>query len=117
MTGVSLNGNLIAVANDTTAAASDGVFEASEVLLGRSTALAPFEEGILEGSGFSELDAPGARSAIVGFNTPYAFVQHEDLTLEHLPGRTAKYLENPANEFGQEFADIVAQRIRAATGG
>jgi len=91
------------------AAAEIGVFKASEVLLEQAAALAPHEEGILETSGTATADGLKGR---VAFNTPYALRQHEEVGWRHANGRTAKYLERPANGFTEEFTEIVAGAIR-----
>lgn len=102
---------------DITDAASDGCYVAAEALLARSNALAPFEEGILQASGFARVDESDPLLARVAYDMPYAWRQHEELDYEHVAGRSAKYLENPVNEFGAEFLAIVGQSIRVATGG
>lgn len=55
----------------------------------------PHELGDLERSG--RVTPPEAGEVVVYYDTPYAVVQHEDLTLQHDAGRTAKYLENAMN--------------------
>ena len=53
--------------------------------------LVPIEEDTLRASG--TVSDPDDGMVAVYYDTPYAVVQHEDLTLQHDPGRTAKYLE------------------------
>lgn len=43
-------------------------------------------------------------SVQVGYSQHYAVVVHEDLNMQHKPGKTAKYLENPAREKAGEIA-------------
>ena len=46
------------------------------------------------------------------YDTPYAVVQHEDMTFNHKPGRKAKYLEDPMNRAAQGPAQrIIARRL------
>lgn len=91
----------------------DGLFEACEFLLGQANAKVPIEEGVLQNSGTAEVvDGVGR----VGFNTPYARRQHEDLTLRHPNGREAKYLEKPLNQFAAEFTQIVGAAIERRLG-
>jgi hypothetical protein len=80
----------------------------------------PIEEGTLMRSGRSGVDD----EELIGMvtfsarndrdNYDYAVRQHEDLTLRHAPGRTAKFLEGPFLEEQDTMARIVAERIRAA---
>ncbi|MBH0778820.1 hypothetical protein [Nocardia bovistercoris] len=86
----------------------EGLFESGETLLAQSNALVPIDEGILQNSGTNEVADGVAR---VGYNTPYALRQHEDLTLRHDNGREAKFLEKPLNAFGPELETIIASAI------
>lgn len=90
------------------AGVDEGLFEAAEVLLAQAVALVPVEEGTLQNSGTAEVEDGTAR---VGFNTPYARRQHEDLTLRHPGGGEAKFLEKPLNRFGPELEQIAAAAI------
>ena len=73
----------------------------------------PIEEGTLERSGAT---AQRDLSGVVSFDTPYAVVQHEDLTLNHDAGRQAKYLETAMADERTTVARIVQQQIRNALG-
>ncbi|WP_280244939.1 hypothetical protein [Nocardia abscessus] len=105
---VSAQWNSDGLDSEITAGVADGLFEAGEVLLAHSNALVPLAEGILENSGTSDVDGSTVR---VGYNTPYALRQHEDLTLNHPNGREAKYLEKPLNALGSDLVAIVAAAI------
>ncbi|WP_416565055.1 minor capsid protein [Nocardia testacea] len=105
---VSAQWNTAGIAADVRAGADEGLFEAAEVLLAQANDLVPIEEGVLQNSGTAEIADGTAR---VGYNTPYARVQHEDLTLNHPNGREAKFLEKPLNRFGPELEQIVAAAI------
>lgn len=94
-------------------AMDEGLFEAAEVLLAHSNRLVPLDEGPLMNSGTAEVNNGVAR---VGYNTPYAYRQHEDLTYTHTDGRTAKYLERPLNEFQTEFEDILGSALERRLG-
>ncbi|WP_067565805.1 minor capsid protein [Nocardia acidivorans] len=87
---------------------NEGLFQAAEVLLAQANSLVPIEEGHLQNSGVAEVRDGKGR---VGFNTPYALRQHEDLTYRHPNGRSAKYLEKPLNQFGPELEAIVAAAV------
>jgi len=59
--------------------------------------IVPFDKGTLARSSVASVDESALKAA-VSFDTPYAVVQHEDLTLHHAMGRMAKYLERPLND-------------------
>ena len=95
------------------AGAERGVVLATEHILGEAKDHTPHEESTLERSGKATQD--GLRGA-VSFNTPYAVVQHEDMTLKHDPGRTSKYLENAMNSERKTAGAIIAEQVRREIG-
>lgn len=95
------------------AGAKDGIILATEHVLGEAKTHTPIEESTLERSGKATQE--GLRGA-VSFNTPYAVVQHEDMTLQHDPGRSAKYLENAFNSERTTVGKIVAESVRRKIG-
>jgi hypothetical protein len=95
------------------AGAGRGLFLAGEHLLGEASDLAPHEEGDLARSG--ETSQSGLKVA-VSFDTPYAVVQHEDMTFAHDEGRTAKYLEKPMNSERTVLGQIIATSVRREIG-
>lgn len=96
------------------AGAGKGLFLAGEHLLGEARNLAPHEEGDLARSGGT---SQSGLKVAVSFDTPYAVVQHEDMTLRHDEGRTAKYLEGPMNAERDTFGKIIATSVRREIGG
>jgi len=50
----------------------------------------------------------------VGFNTPYALVQHERLDFNHPKGGKAKYLEDNLKEQADRYQDNLADHLRGA---
>ncbi|HET6356095.1 minor capsid protein [Streptomyces sp.] len=72
--------------------ASEGLRRALEHTLGVSKRQVPLEEGTLERSG--KVDVDGLDGSI-SYDTVYARRQHEEMDWKHLPGRKAKYLEDP----------------------
>jgi len=95
--------------------------ENTEDLLGKSMRIAPIDEGTMIGSASARVNqvevargSTGGTPAVTGgrpsakpgqvvvgevsYNTVYAARQHEDLTFRHLPGKQAKYLEQPLKE-------------------
>jgi hypothetical protein len=108
-TRLTWNGNLATEAERE--AAERGVALSVEHLLGVSRQRVPLEEGTLERSGVASTDG---LTGAVSYDTPYAARQHEELTWQHDPGRTAKYLEGPALEERGVMLDIIASQVRRA---
>lgn len=97
-------------------ATADGLVLATEFLAQVSSARAPHEEGTLERSAKPTVDRDELIGA-VSFDTVYAARQHEELEWRHAPGRTAKYLENPAIEERATIVQLIAAPPRAAVAG
>jgi len=55
-----------------------------------------------------------AIAGVVGFNTPYALVQHERLDYRHPMGGKAKYLEDNLKEQSSKYSDNLKQRVGEA---
>lgn len=91
--------------------AARGLRLAAEYVLQESNTEVPIEEGTLERSGVASVDDQALRAA-VSYDTPYAVRQHEDMTLHHDSGRSAKYLENALNRTRSEVLKIIAEQIR-----
>ncbi|MGW3711348.1 minor capsid protein [Streptomyces albogriseolus] len=89
---------------------------AAEHLLAESRDRVPIEEGTLERSGTVTVDEANLAAA-VSYDTPYAVRQHEDMTLRHDAGRTAKYLERPFEEESTTMQAIIAAQVRRALRG
>jgi hypothetical protein len=87
----------------------------AEHLLGESRKLVPHEEGVLENSGRTSFDE-SSHTAAVSFDTPYAAVQHEDLSFQHDDGRQAKYLEQPMNTEAGAIARLVQGEVKREMG-
>lgn len=92
-----------------------GLQQGAEHLLQVSRTRVPLEEGTLERSGVASADR-SSLTAAVSYDTVYACRQHEELTWRHAPGRTAKYLEGPANEEHETIGEIIAAAIRRRIG-
>lgn len=92
-------------------AAAAGLGLAAEHVLQVSRTRVPIEEGTLERSGATHLDGDNLR-AFVSYDTPYAVRQHEDLTLAHDAGRSAKYLESALTGERRQVRQIIAATIR-----
>jgi hypothetical protein len=95
--------------------AAIGLGLAAEHILSVSNQHVPHETGDLQGSGTTSLDEANLEAAIA-YNTPYAARQHEELSWQHDPGRTAKYLENAVNAEANTAAQIIADTVRSELG-
>lgn len=130
---VSFKSNTIKVKQSLGKGAVKGIQEACLDLLRRSVQQAPVDEGDLRGSASARVNdqevakgktdgtvqATGGVPSLqakqvegrVGFNTPYALRQHEDVTANHPRGGNAKYLENPYTEGKQRYRDHIRKAI------
>ena len=90
--------------------ANRGVALAAEHLLGEANKKVPIEEATLQRSGTVSTD-PENFTAAVSYDTPYAVKQHEDMTLRHDKGRSAKYLEGAMNSEVKTAAEIIRKTI------
>lgn len=95
------------------AAVERGLQAGADLLLDESNRKAPIEEGNLIRSGVAK--AQGDEAA-VGYNTPYAVRQHEELGWQHDAGREAKFLENAQRNHANEIQAAIADEIRQALG-
>lgn len=97
-----------------------GLQQGAEHLLQVSRTRVPIEEGTLERSGVASADRATLTAAVSyggsGKTKDYAVVQHERLDFRHAEGRTAKYLEAPANEEREVIGEIIAAAIRRRIG-
>ncbi|AFU62151.1 hypothetical protein SV1_11 [Streptomyces phage SV1] len=98
------------------AGALAGLRIAAEHVLAEARRVVPIEEATLERSGTASVDEASMTSG-VSFDTPYAVRQHEDMTLRHDDGRTAKFLERPLVEQAGPVQEIIAAQVRRALRG
>lgn len=111
---VKFTSNFAKVARAAKTGSTRGVKEGADQLLEASNRKVPLEDGALEQSGRVSIDSQGR--AAVSYDTPYAVDQHEDLSLNHDAGRTAKFLENAGNTEAMRIRDLIAAEIRNALG-
>ncbi len=99
-------------------AAARGLHLGAELVLEESNRVVPIEVGTpgLLSSGVASSD-PEQLRAMVSYDTPYAVVQHEDLTLHHDLGRKAKYLEDTVNDpvIQRGVGELIAREIKRRT--
>lgn len=96
--------------------AADALYEGGEMILAESDSRVPIEEGTLSRSGHVSEDRQNLKVA-VSYDTPYAVVQHEEMSFQHDAGREAKYLENAFNHMLPAVRQHVAARIRGGMSG
>lgn len=97
------------------AGAAKGLQLGLEHVLGVARSRVPIEEGTLERSGTTSIDDDRLVGA-VSFDTPYAVVQHEDMTMSHDAGREAKYLETAIVGERDTVIELVGASIRDGLG-
>ena len=82
----------------------------------RSKEEAPVDTGDLRGSATSDVvEQYGGVKGKVGFNTPYALIQHEDMTFNHPQGGKAKYLTDPLNANATKYRKHILEKTRRVT--
>lgn len=103
-----------------------GLKKAGNHLLEVSKDRVPVEYGELKDSGVVEVEDKGLDSTVsVGYTAPYALYVHEKIQMKLQgqprksgigvywgPHGSAKFLETPAREMGQELLDIIADEMR-----
>jgi hypothetical protein len=94
-------------------AAGQAVYEAAEHVLTEATKTVPHEEGILSGTGHTDVDRRDLK-ATVSYDTPYAARQHEEMGYAHNPGRRAKWLELTIKEEEKAIKAHMAKVIKGA---
>lgn len=95
------------------AARKQALTDGAEWLLEEANRTVPIEEGILTGSGSTDIDSDGGIASIF-YDTPYAARQHEETGWRHNPGRRAKWLEMTCAEQGSTVREHMAGTMRGA---
>jgi len=83
-------------------------------LQGKSQQQAPIDTGDLRANcSVSPLKVEGSRLEVrVGYDLPYAIVQHERLDFKHPKGGGPKYLENPFNENKGKYQAYIEKVVK-----
>ncbi|MCL5291280.1 MAG: HK97 gp10 family phage protein [Actinobacteria bacterium] len=105
-------------------AAAKAIMDCALDLLGKSVELAPVDQGDLRANGsvtpnnVSALKTAGNNVGEmiirVGFNLPYAEVQHERLDYSHPKGGQAKYLEQPFEANVAKYQQHIKTEVKRA---
>lgn len=82
-------------------------------VLGVSNEQVPHEVGDLMRSGGVAVEND---EVAVYYDTPYAVVQHEDMSLRHDDGRNAKYLENAVRSEQQTVVTMLQNGLKGMIG-
>lgn len=93
----------------------EGLMVAGLHVLGVSNAKAPIETGELIRSGQVSQDESTGLTAI-SYDTDYAVVQHEDMSMNHDDGREAKFLESSLNSESDAVLQIIATSVKRGVG-
>lgn len=98
--------------------AKKGAWMALDHLASVSKDQVPLDQGPLKNSCYVDVEEDGS-AGTVSYDTPYAVRQHETLTYRHLPGRKAKYLEDPVYDKGvqQEMLELAKRGMESELGG
>lgn len=114
-----IRARLIAASKAIREGAADGVEDVAEEWLAEGTQTVPIEEGTLSRSGQTASDR-GRLAAGVGWGqgqaADYAIVQHEDMSLQHDPGRTAKWGERAGVQVAGSAGEIIRNAIQRRLG-
>lgn len=91
------------------------------LILQRSTAKVPWEEGDLSRDGAVVIDEAELVGAVTYGNTPdtakYAVPQHENLEYRHDGGKEAKFLESAVNQSREQARNIFAHQVSEGMAG
>lgn len=90
--------------------ASEGLEKGLEHVLKVSKQQVPLDESTLERSGKVVMNGP--LDGAISYDTVYAVRQHEEMDWKHLPGRKAKYLEDPMNSEREVVLQMMAVGLR-----
>jgi hypothetical protein len=95
------------------AAVARAIETVAEDCLTEANRTVPIETGTLMRSG--HVTRVGELEAAVGYDTPYAVVQHEDSSLHHDPGRRDHWLERTVEENRALYTAHIAKAVERAT--
>ena len=87
-----------------------GLYRGGLLLQRESMKVVPVDFGFLKASAGTRLIGAGLKSEVlVGYTAEYAVYVHENLEARHLPGKSAKFLEQPLRDHHKEImAEIKA---------
>jgi hypothetical protein len=90
-----------------------GLFRAGLFLQRESQKLVPVDTGILRQSANTRAEGSGFDVAVVvSYGTDYALYVHENLEAQHVPGKSAKFLETPFREKQKKMVAIIMKSLK-----
>lgn len=94
-----------------------GTWMALDHLASVSKEQVPLDQGPLKNSCYVDVNDDGSEGT-VSYDTPYAVIQHENMSFNHQRGRKAKYLEDPVYDGGvqSEMAELAARGMSSEMG-
>lgn len=97
------------------------LMEEAQLIFRESQRLVPVKTGVLRGSG--RIIPPRLKGTkyevVIGYGgaaSAYALKQHENLQYAHKEGKSAKYLEIPAQQRVNEIPDAIRYRLKRIIG-
>lgn len=98
------------VKSELRSAVIEWLVDASNYILDESNKEVPIDEGTLANSGNTQIDE-STLTASIGYDTPYAVRQHEDLSISHINDRGAKFLENAFKNNVGVLQDLLKDKV------
>lgn len=93
-------------------AVEEGLVRAGLYLQRESMQIVPVDLGNLKASAATRKEGTGFNTAVfVVYTANYAVFVHEDLRMQHQPGKQAKFLEEPARTKQPQIVEIIKQTI------
>jgi hypothetical protein len=97
--------------------ASQAVANESQIIFRNSQRIVPVATGTLRRSGVLDAPKQSGKSITVemgygGAANAYALKQHEDLSLRHKEGKSAKYLEKPLMERAKNLREVLLRKMQ-----
>lgn len=95
--------------------------EEAQLIFRESQRLVPVKTGVLRASG--QIVPPRKKGnnfeVVIGYGgaaSSYALEQHENMRYRHKEGKSAKYLEIPAQQRAQTMPEMISRRLRRIIG-
>lgn len=95
--------------------ALDALTKVGWVFLGDANTTIPYDTFDMRNSGAVTTN-PHTATVTVSYDTPYAVRQHEDTTLNHKPGRRARWLELTGSEKRETYLKLLSSLIGKKNG-
>lgn len=91
-----------------------GLLRAGLYLQRESQKLVPIATGALRASAGTRVEGVGFDTAVVvSYGTLYGLYVHENLDAKHMPGRQAKFLEQPLREGRDHLKAIIVKAVES----